>query len=175
MDRKKAAQKELMAKVREENESKTAHRMVEAQKQRDADSKLMADYAKKLDEQDRARAAALEERIERQKKLNERMGNAIAATEAKAADEMAQRAERQRIEKEEATIQKERQKKDRLKQIQQETQAFLFEQMQEKELAKKNEKELKMQTAQKLKDDSDDFEQCEQLRSRVAASGTWST
>merc|ERR1719311_1678856 len=165
MDRKKAAQKELMAKVREENESKTAHRMVEAQKQRDADSKLMADYAKKLDEQDRARAAALEERI----------GNAIAATEAKAADEMAQRAERQRIEKEEATIQKERQKKDRLKQIQQETQAFLFEQMQEKELAKKNEKELKMQTAQKLKDDSDDFEQCEQLRSRVAASGTWST
>lgn len=166
IERKKIDQKDYMAKVQAENQKEILQRNNAVKLEKEKDVEMMAEYVRKLEKQDEDRAKALADRMEKQKQLTERMGAAMLENAQKHEEEFAKRAEKQRKEKDEATIKYERERDQNRKKTQQQTQAFLFEQMDEKERDKKARAEQKKKQGAMLQQDTDDYYQSEQMREK---------
>merc|ERR1719408_1122834 len=102
----------------------------------------MKEYNRILDKQDEARAAELQERMDKQKSLMERMKENVVKQQQAKGDEDAIRAQRQKEEADARAVEMERNKKAKLQSMRQETQAFLFKQMAEKDGKKRQALEL---------------------------------
>merc|ERR1719160_2363446 len=92
----------------------------------------MAEYNKKVEEEERKRAREMEEREARQKHLMDRMQNSVLAQQESKADEDANRARQQRLEADKRALELERNKEAKLREMAQFTQKFLLQQMAEK-------------------------------------------
>merc|ERR1711977_237966 len=110
----------------------------------------MREYNRILDQQEQARAEALESRINRQKELMEKMKENVVKQQQAKGDEDARRAQKQKVEME-------RNKAQKLRQMRLETQDFLFAQMEEKEARKAHASELKRLQAKILAEDTKEY------------------
>merc|ERR1719478_1986252 len=117
----------------------------------------MKEYNRILDQQEQSRAQELEARMEKQKMLMEKMKENVIKQQQAKGDEDALRAERQKAEADARAIEMDRNKKEKLKSMRGETQAFLFKQMAEKDEKKQQALELKRLQATILEVDTKEY------------------
>merc|ERR1712093_947286 len=125
--------------------------------QMEVDAAALKEYNRVLDQQEEARAMELQERMDKQKRLMERMKENVIKQQQAKGDEDALRAERQKAEADARAVEMDRNKKEKLKSMRGETQAFLFKQMAEKDEKKQQALELKRLQATILEADTKEY------------------
>merc|ERR1719262_1476873 len=127
----------------------------------------MKEYNKMLDAQDEAKKKEAEVRREKQVQLAEKMKVIVAQQNASKGDLDQQLASRQKEEADARAVAAIQYKEDRLREMRMQNQAFLFQQMAEKEERKKNEKDLKRLQADILEAETKTHLEIEKNRSRA--------
>merc|ERR1719262_2051516 len=125
----------------------------------------MKEYNKMLDAQDEAKKKEAEVRREKQVQLAEKMKVIVAQQNASKGDLDQQLASRQKEEADSRAMAAIQYKEDRLREMRMQNQAFLFQQMAEKEERKQNEKDLKKLQADILEAETKSFLDMEKQRS----------
>jgi len=161
---KKAAQRNAMAKIMKENQAEREMKEHERQRQLKLDQEGIQAYNQVLDAQEAQRQDELEGRMKRQLQLMERMQNSVVAQQNEKNDEDARRAAQQREEADARAIEMERNKQEKLRQMRQESQEFLFKQMAEKDEKKRQALELKRLQAAILEADTQEYVEIEKRR-----------
>ncbi|EER07265.1 mature-parasite-infected erythrocyte surface antigen, putative [Perkinsus marinus ATCC 50983] len=162
----KQAQKDAMVTIMKENVKERKIREEERLRQIQFDIESMAEYNRILDAQEKARKDELEARVARQKALMETMQDTVVKEQNAKANEMEDRADRQLAEANARAEERERLKEERLREIRQETQEYLFHQMAERESRKKHNQMLKDLQAQILESDTKAYRENEALRAQ---------
>merc|ERR1719387_1484534 len=132
MAAKKVQQREAMLRIMEENMEERRIKEEQKAKQQQMEIEGMREYNRILDQQEQARAEALESRINRQKDLMEKMKENVVKQQQAKGDEDARRAQKQKEERDARDVEMERNKSQKLRQMRLETQDFLFAQMEER-------------------------------------------
>merc|ERR1711937_941576 len=153
--------KKVFAENLEENAQKEEARM----RQQELDMEAMKEYNRILDQQEEMRAQELQARMDKQKALMEKMKENVQKQQKKKGDEDARRAAKQKEEADQRAIEMERNKEAKLKEMRHDTQAFLFEQMAEKDEKKGQALELKRLQASILEADTQEYMQMEKQKS----------
>merc|ERR1719240_1502284 len=133
-------------------------------KQQQMEIEGMREYNRILEQQEQARAEALESHINRQKDLMEKMKENVVKQQQAKGDEDARRAQKQKEERDARDVEMERNKAQKLRQMRLETQDFLFAQMEEKEGRKGQAFELKRLQAHILDADTKEYTEMEKAR-----------
>jgi len=162
---KKVQQREAMLRIMEENMEERRIKEEQKAKQQEMEIEGMREYNRILDQQEQARAEALESRINRQKELMEKMKENVVAQQQAKGDEDARRAQKQKEERDARDVEMERNKAQKLRQMRLETQDFLFAQMEEKEARKAQAVQLKGLQARILEEDTKEYMDMEKQRS----------
>jgi len=162
---KKVQQREAMLRIMEENMEERRIKEEQKMKQQEMEIEGMREYNRILDQQEQARAEALESRINRQKELMEKMKENVVAQQQAKGDEDARRAQKQKEERDARDVEMERNKAQKLRQMRLETQDFLFAQMEEKEARKAQAVQLKGLQARILEEDTKEYMDMEKQRS----------
>jgi len=165
MAAKKVQQREAMLRIMEENMEERRIKEEQKAKQQEMEIEGMREYNRILDQQEQARAEALESRINRQKELMEKMKENVVAQQQAKGDEDARRAQKQKEERDARDVEMERNKAQKLRQMRLETQDFLFAQMEEKEARKAQAVQLKGLQARILEEDTKEYMDMEKQRS----------
>merc|ERR1711998_334297 len=150
MAAKKVQQREAMLRIMEENMEERRIKEEQKAKQQQMEIEGMKEYNRILDQQEQARAEALESRINRQKELMEKMRENVV---------------KQQEERDARDVEMERNKAQKLRQMRLETQDFLFAQMEEKEARKAQAVQLKGLQARILEEDTKEYMDMEKSRS----------
>merc|ERR1719506_1222023 len=164
MAAKKVQQREAMLRIMEENMEERRIKEEQKAKQQQMEIEGMREYNRILDQQEQARAEALESRINRQKDLMEKMKENVVAQQQAKGDEDARRAQKQKEERDARDVEMERNKAQKLRQMRLETQDFLFAQM-EKKARKAQAVQLKGLQARILEEDTKEYMDMEKQRS----------
>jgi len=165
MAAKKVQQREAMLRIMEENMEERRIKEEQKAKQQEMEIEGMREYNRILDQQEQARAEALESRINRQKELMEKMKENVVKQQQAKGDEDARRAQKQKEERDARDVEMERNKAQKLRQMRLETQDFLFAQMEEKEARKAQAVQLKGLQARILEEDTKEYMDMEKTRS----------
>jgi len=165
MAAKKVQQREAMLRIMEENMEERRIKEEQKAKQQQMEIEGMREYNRILDQQEQARAEALESRINRQKDLMEKMKENVVKQQQAKGDEDARRAQKQKEERDARDVEMERNKAQKLRQMRLETQDFLFAQMEEKEARKAQAVQLKGLQARILEEDTKEYMDMEKTRS----------
>jgi hypothetical protein len=165
MAAKKVQQREAMLRIMEENMEERRIKEEQKAKQQQMEIEGMREYNRILDQQEQARAEALESRINRQKELMEKMKENVVKQQQAKGDEDAKRALQQKEERDARDVEMERNKAQKLRQMRLETQDFLFAQMEEKEARKAQAVQLKGLQARILEEDTKEYMDMEKSRS----------
>lgn len=161
MDRKRQNTRTAMKKVFEENMADQRMREDGKREQTERESSAMREYNKILDAQEEERSNELQNRMGKQKALMEQMQANVAQVQQAKGDDDERRVRAQQEEGDRCAFEAEMNKQSRLKQMKQETQAFLFKQMAEKDDRKNNDLELKGLQAHILDADSKEYNEIE--------------
>jgi hypothetical protein len=162
----KQTKKQAMFKLLKESGEETRSKNEQRRKQVQEEIESMKEYNKMLDAQDAAKKKEVEVRRVKQVQLAEKMKVIVAQQNASKGDLDQQIATMQKEEADGRAIAALQFKEDRLKEMRMQNQAFLFQQMAEKEERKKEEKELKMLQAEILQEETKSFLDIEKQRSR---------
>merc|ERR1711998_761123 len=165
MAAKKVQQREAMLRIMEESMEERRIKEEQKAKQQQMEIEGMREYNRILDQQEQARAEALESRINRQKDLMEKMKENVVKQQQAKGDEDARRAQKQKEERDARDVEMERNKAQKLHQMRLETQDFLFAQMEEKEARKAQAVQLKGLQARILEEDTKEYMDMEKTRS----------
>jgi hypothetical protein len=133
------------------------------QKQLQEDLRMMREYQEMMMQQEIKRQEDLRKRVEKQKILQDRMEQTTHAVEAN------DKAEQEKVERERADIaaralELDRNKVEKQKKLTDETQAFLFQQMEGKADLAKRSQEQKLEAARLLEMDTKDYHDAEKLK-----------
>jgi len=160
-DRKRENTRSAMRKVFEENMADQHLRDDNRKQQVERECEAMREYNRILDAQEEERASEMQNRMGKQKALMEQMQANVAQVQQAKGDDDERRVRAQQEEADRCAFEAEMNKQSRLKQMKQETQAFLFRQMAEKDDRKNNDLELKGLQASILDADSKEYNSIE--------------
>eukprot|EP00930_Biecheleria_cincta_P000539 TRINITY_DN10119_c0_g1_i1.p1 TRINITY_DN10119_c0_g1~~TRINITY_DN10119_c0_g1_i1.p1 ORF type:complete len:522 (-),score=156.53 TRINITY_DN10119_c0_g1_i1:102-1610(-) len=149
--------KKAMRKVFEENMDDRRKKLAEEQDAKDREAATMKEYNRILDEQEAQRAEEMAQRMERQATLMKKLQETTAGAKKSSGDNDAKRAAAQREESDRHYFEAEAVKKNRLKQMRLENQAYLFKQLEEKEARKADDQYLNNIQAEILVRDTNEY------------------
>jgi len=162
--RKIEAQKAHMAKVFIENKQNKARKEEEARKNMEAEIKALKVAQKAMDEQDKRRELEKAARLDRQKKLLERMKNTVQKQAQAKGFEDESRAAQQKQEADKRALENTLEKELKLKALRMETQEYLLSQMALKDDKKRAGLEFKKVQAGVLEEDTAQYALAEKAK-----------
>jgi hypothetical protein len=166
-EEKKQANKQAMFKLLKESGEERRVKEEKRRKQVQDEIENMKEYNKMLDAQDDRKKVEAAQRREKQVELAEKMKVIVAQQNASKGDLDQQLATRQKEEADARAVACIQYKEDRLREMRMQNQAFLFQQMAEKEERKQNEKDLKKLQADILEAETKSFLEIEKQRSKA--------
>merc|ERR1719265_372721 len=161
----KQANKEVMFKLLKESSEQVKVKTEKKLKAAREEIEEIKKYNEVLDAQDELRQKEVQKRREKQVELAEKMKEIVAQQKVSSGNEDQILANKQKEEADGRAIAALKHKEDRLREMRMENQAFLFQQMKEKEDRKKEEKDLKAMQAQILEAEQKTFLDIEKQRS----------
>lgn len=165
-EQKKQKNKEAMFKLLQESTEQARAKEVKKKKDNEAEIENMKEYNKVLDAQDDKRKKEAEVRKEKQVELSEKMKVIVAQQQATKGDLDQQLANRQKAEADARAVAALQHKEERLREMRHANQAFLFQQMAEKQDRRNADKEMKQLQAEILEAEMASYLQIEKQRSQ---------
>jgi len=166
-EEKKEAHKQAMFKLLKESDHESRTKRERMRKQAQEEIEHMREYNKKMDAQDDKKKTEAAKKRADQVVLAEKMKVIVAEQSKSKGNEDQELANRQKEEADSRANAAIQYKEDRLREMRMQNQAFLFQQMAEKEERKKNEKDLKRLQADILEAETKTHLEIEKNRSRA--------